>query len=186
MPKKKYSRHEFISQCGRGASFLLLGGAAGVLGTRAARGGTVWQIDPRKCRQCGQCATHCVLDQSAVRCFHTYEMCGYCELCTGFFEPEPNALNEGAENQICPVNAIIRKYVDDPYFQYTIDESLCIGCARCVKGCVQFGNGSLYMQVRHDICVNCNECAIAAACPADAFIRLPANDPYFKRLAKKA
>jgi hypothetical protein len=31
--------------------------------------------------------------------------------------------------------------------------------------------------------VNCNECAIAAACPADAFIRLPTDHPYvIKRL----
>ena len=32
--------------------------------------------------------------------------------------------------------------------------------------------------VRHDRCVNCNECAIAQVCPADAFVRLPASDPY--------
>jgi electron transport complex protein RnfB len=148
---------------------------------RSARGGMVWQINPDKCGQCGQCATHCVLDQSAVKCFHEFDMCGYCNLCTGFFEPDPNALHEGAENQICPADAIIRKYVGDPYFEYVIDEERCIGCARCVKGCTQYGNASLYLQVRHDVCLNCNECSIAAACPADAFERVPANSPYFRR-----
>jgi len=38
-------------------------------------------------------------------------------------------------------------------------------------------NGSLYLQVRHDVCVNCNECAIAVACPAQAFVRVPASSP---------
>jgi electron transport complex protein RnfB len=64
------------------------------------------------------------------------------------------------------------------FLEYTIDEPLCIGCAKCVKGCGAFGNGSLQLQVRHDRCVNCNECAIARDCPADAFSRVPANKPY--------
>jgi electron transport complex protein RnfB len=41
-----------------------------------------------------------------------------------------------------------------------------------------FGNGSLYLQVKHNLCVHCNECAIATACPSDAFRRVPASDPY--------
>ena len=44
-----------------------------------------WQIDPYQCIQCGKCATTCVLKQSAVRCFHAYAVCGYCDLCTGFY-----------------------------------------------------------------------------------------------------
>ena len=47
--------------------------------------------------------------------------------------------------------------------EYIIDEELCIGCAKCVKGCAAFGNGSLHLQVRHDRCLNCNECTIATA-----------------------
>ena len=67
-----------------------------------------------------------------------------------------------------------------------IDEKLCIGCARCVKGCADHGNGSLSLQVRHDRCLNCNECSIAKACPSDAFRRVPASQPYIlkKREAK--
>ena len=105
-------------------------------------------------------------------------MCGYCKLCTGFFEPRATDLNTGAENQLCPTGAIKRAYVEDPYYEYRVDEPLCIGCARCVKGCNTFGNGSLFLQIRHDICVNCNECSIARECPADAIRRVPASEPY--------
>ena len=59
-----------------------------------------------------------------------------------------------------------------------IDEQLCIGCAKCVEGCNRFGNGSLYLQVRHDACVNCNVCAISRTCPGDAFVRVPSSNPY--------
>jgi electron transport complex protein RnfB len=105
-------------------------------------------------------------------------MCGYCKLCTGYFEPEPNELNTGAENQLCPTGAIKRTFVEDPYYEYSIEEKLCIGCAKCVKGCTDFGNGSLFLQVRHDRCLNCNECAIAVACPANAYQRVSADKPY--------
>ena len=139
---------------------------------------TVWQLDPAKCVQCGQCATHCVLNLSAVKCVHAYAMCGYCKLCFGYFQPGANALTSDAENQICPTGAIKRTFVEDPYYEYTIDESLCIGCGKCVKGCGSFGNGSLFLQVRHDRCVNCNGCSIARDCPSNAFRRVPLSRPY--------
>jgi len=47
-----------------------------------------------------------------------------------------------------------------------------------VKGCGAFGNGSLHLQIRHDLCDNCNECAIARVCPADAISRIPAEQAY--------
>ncbi len=50
-----------------------------------------------------------------------------------------------------------------------------MGCGKCVKGCNMFGNGSLYLQVSHDRCVNCNICAISTACPAQAFRQVPAD-----------
>jgi electron transport complex protein RnfB len=105
-------------------------------------------------------------------------MCGYCNLCFGYFRPDATELNSGAENQTCPTGAITRVFVEDPYYEYTIDEGLCVGCGKCVKTCGAFGNGSLFLQVRHDRCLNCNECAIARACPADAFRRVPAEQPY--------
>lgn len=172
------SRRQFLRDGVRVATLAGLSGLAGVAAWRSRAEGTVWQIDPQKCTRCGLCATSCVLEQSAVKCVHTFAMCGYCQLCTGYFEPDPIDLNTGAENVLCPTDAIRRKYVEDPYYEYTIDEKLCIGCAKCVDGCHRFGNGSLYLQVRHDRCVNCNECSIARVCPADAFRHVPARQPY--------
>ena len=176
--KHNLSRRGFLTVLGRSISFIGLGGVAAAAALRGRRQDYVWQIDPWKCVECTRCQTECVLDLSAVKCVHDFPVCGYCKLCFGFFQTQPIALDTGAENQMCPTAAIKRTFVEDPYHQYTIDESLCNGCAKCVKGCTSFGNGSLYLQVRHDRCVNCNECAIAVSCPADAFIRLPADRPY--------
>ena len=74
--------------------------------------------------------------------------------------------------------AIERNFIEDPYYEYNIIEELCIGCAKCVEGCRVFGNGSLFLQIRHDRCMNCNECAIAVACPAEAIKRVPPDKPY--------
>jgi electron transport complex protein RnfB len=109
-----------------------MGGLLGLLAKRSTAETFVWQIDPQKCVWCGNCATSCVLEQSAVKCVHSYAMCGYCQLCTGYFEPDPNDLNTGAENCQCPTSAIQRTFVEDTYFEYTIAEILCIGCAKCV------------------------------------------------------
>ena len=89
-----------------------------------------------------------------------------------------NALETGAENQLCPTAAIERKFIEEPYFEYIIDEDLCIACGLCVKGCGAFGNGSFQLQIRHDLCDNCNECAIARVCPSDAISRIPADQAY--------
>ncbi len=142
---------------------------------------SVWQLDPDKCIQCGRCATDCVLNPSAVRAVHAFDVCGYCDLCSGYFEENTLNLNTGAENHLCPAGAIKRKFIEDPYFEYTIEKDLCLGCGRCVKGCGAFGNGSLYLQVQHDLCMNCNKCAIAKVCPADAFSRVDRDTPYIEK-----
>ena len=180
-PKASVSRREFLHGGLRAAALTGLGGLLGATAWRSTAGATRWQIDPQKCLRCGQCATACVLEQSAVKCVHAFAMCGYCQLCTGYFEPEPNDLNTGAENQQCPTGAIQRRFVEDPYFEYTIDEKLCLGCAKCVEGCNRFGNGSLYLQIRHDRCLNCNECAISRVCAGDAFRRVPIDHPYLPK-----
>ncbi len=172
------SRRDVLRSSARSACLLGLGGLFGTLASRDRSSHYVWQIDPTLCMSCGGCATRCVLPVSAVKCVHAYEMCGYCELCTGFFEPAPAALDEGAENQLCPLGALKRKFVEEPYFEYEIEEELCVGCGKCVEGCVSFGNGSLFLQVRHDRCLNCNECSIALACPTQAYRRVPADRPY--------
>lgn len=182
MAERKQSRREILGGALRVVGLAgLLGGAAALIARAAGRDQvqrTVWQLDPGKCIQCGRCATHCVLQPSAVKCVHAYAMCGYCKLCTGFFDPQPDALTTAAENQLCPVGAIRRNFVEDPYYEYTIDQDLCIGCGKCVAGCAQFGNGSLQLQILHDRCTHCNECSIAVACPSGAFRRVPATSPY--------
>ena len=179
MSETRMDRHEFFRALARTG---LLAGLTG-LGVTAARhtpgsGRMVWQLDPNKCVQCGRCATHCVLNPSAVKCVHSFQVCGYCDLCGGYLQPGAKARDTGAESQLCPVSAVKRTFVEDPYYQYTIDRDLCVGCAKCVRGCSLFGNGSLYLQVNRDLCSNCNECSIARACPATAYRRVPAEDPY--------
>lgn len=192
--KKNISRRKLIANTAKCAA---AAGAAASLGLLLAKGhslealvaagqagSTVWQIDPDKCIQCGNCANYCVLKTSAVKCVHAFALCGYCDLCTGFLEVEATERNSAAENQLCPTGAIKRSLVEDPYYQYTIDEPRCVGCGKCVKGCGAFGNGSLFLQVRHDLCVNCNQCSIAMACPAQAFRRVPADRPYLLKSRK--
>ena len=149
----------------------------------------VWQIDPNRCiasggTPCNGCQTHCVLDLSAVKAVNCFALCGYCDICTGYFPTKDYVLDTGAENQLCPTGAITRKFIEKQggvrYFEYTIDEGLCIACAKCVVGC-RLMNGSLHLQVRHDRCLNCNECAIAVACPGQAFRRVPAASPRLLR-----
>jgi Na+-translocating ferredoxin:NAD+ oxidoreductase subunit B len=175
---KKMNRREFLNSGVRFAVAIGLGAIGGHLLHKSSARQMVWQLDPTKCIQCGKCATSCIKTPSAVKCLHVYSMCGYCDLCGGYFRPEVKDLTTAAENQLCPTSAIKRKFIEDPYFEYSIDEDLCNGCGKCVKGCGSFGNGSLQLQIRHDLCDNCNECAIARDCPAGAFKRVPSDKPY--------
>jgi electron transport complex protein RnfB len=175
---RKVSRRELLRKTVRIATGAVLGTFAGFAIFRSRSEATVWQIDPNICVQCGNCAKNCVLEPSAVKCVHAYAICGYCDLCSGYLRPNALALGTGAENRLCPTDAIKRTYIEDPYFEYTIDEDLCIACGKCAEACTAFGNGSLYLQVRHDRCLNCNECSIARQCPSGAFRRVPADTPY--------
>ena len=178
----KIDRRKFVGDGLRLVGAVGMAGAAGWLAAgRGETDNTLWQIDPFKCVACGNCATHCVLDKSAVVCKHAFKMCGYCDLCTGYFDPDPADLTTGAENQLCPTGAILRAFIEDPYYEYTIDEKRCIGCGKCVKGCMAFGNGSLYLQIDQDRCKHCNECSIAIACPSEAVVRVPADRPYLRK-----
>ncbi|MDR0306027.1 MAG: 4Fe-4S binding protein [Chitinispirillales bacterium] len=178
-PQIPVNRREFLKTAGRFLALSVLG--AGLLKfVKLKSPVTVWQIDPRKCIHCGRCATECVLNPSAVRCVHAYEACGYCKLCGGYYRPNASQLNTAAESQLCPTGAIKRTFIEDPYFKYQIDEDLCNGCGKCVKGCASFGNGSLYLQVRHHICVGCNECRIATRCPAQAISLVTTDQAYWK------
>ncbi len=175
---KAYDRRSFINKSARLTLGLSLAGVGTLAAVNSGREKHVWQIDPFKCTQCGRCATDCVLAPSAVKCVHAYDLCGYCDLCGGYFKPGVTDLQTGAEKQLCPAAAIERRFIEEPYFEYIINEELCFGCGKCVKGCSSFGNGSFHLQIRHNICVNCNECSIARVCPSDAISRVPASKPY--------
>jgi Na+-translocating ferredoxin:NAD+ oxidoreductase subunit B len=175
---KSKNRREFIQSGVRLSLALALGSVSGLALSKVVKDDYVWQIDPFECTQCGRCATDCVMSPSAVKCVHAYDLCGYCDLCGGYFKPDANQLSTAAENQLCPTAAIERKFIEEPYFEYIINEDLCIGCAKCVEGCTAFGNGSLHLQIIHDICLNCNECSIARVCPSNAIKRVPASQAY--------
>ena len=156
----------------------------GALAVGAARGVTtrrsVWQIDPSKCTACGNCATHCILTESAVKCAHQHVKCGRCNFCFGYYKAGSSGAKShaGVEFQLCPTHALVRKHLIEDSYEYSIDAEKCTGCGICVKGCKE-GNGSLFLQVDQDRCTNCNECTIATACPTRAFVRLPAQRPYW-------
>ncbi len=174
----KVSRIGFLRRIGSWMASIGLGLVGGLTAFGSRRENTVWQIDPSKCTKCEKCSTHCVVAPSAVKCVQSYPICGYCRYCFGYFHPEYDELTSAAENQVCPTDAIERVFVEDPYWEYNIEMDKCIGCAKCVDLCEVYGNASFYLQVNHEICVNCNNCSIAMECPSDAWDRLPADQPY--------
>ena len=184
----KTTRRSLLKTCCRNG---VAAGCVGLLGFLAVKkkiadDTLVWQIDPTKCIGCGVCAYRCVKTISAVKCFHNYAMCGYCDLCTGFFDPRPIARETkdmGAEDQLCPTDAINRRFVEPPYFEYIIDHDLCVGCGKCVDGCFTLGNGSLFLQISRKECLHCNQCAIALHCPTNAIEQIPAKQAYLLKEA---
>jgi len=177
-------RRKFLKTCGR----LIAGGAIlslpGISFRKTTTKGAAyfWQIDPQKCTFCGRCEIGCVLPTSAVKCVHAVKVCGYCDLCGGYYRTNVKELNTAAENLMCPTGAIQRKFVEEPYFEYTVDENLCNACGKCAKGCNSFGNGSLYLQIKQDLCKVCNECHIATVCPAGAIKRVVVAKAYDLKL----
>ncbi len=101
-----------------------------------------------------------------------------CDICTGYFHVDYKGLNTAGENQLCPTGALVREFIAEQVgvgrFEYHVHKELCIGCGKCVQGCAMM-NGSLFLQVQHDRCVNCNECSIALASPNAGFPTGPAN-----------
>ena len=178
--KSPIARRKFLQVLGSTIAGGTILAASGALAqkVKGQDAGRFWQIDPDKCTHCGRCETHCVLPISAVKCIHAKKVCGFCDLCGGYYRSNVKELNTAAENLMCPTGAIERQFVEDPYFEYAVNESLCNGCGKCVKGCSSFGNGSLYLQIKRELCKDCNECKIATVCPSDAITRVPLNTAY--------
>jgi electron transport complex protein RnfB len=179
---EKPSRREFIDRSFRIAGLAGFGGAAALL-TRRASTSAVFQVDPNRCVACDLCRTSCVLSHSAVKAANEFTKCGYCQLCPAYYDvasqPDEKGLPTG---KTCPQDALKRRVVgkideEDPnnnYYEYTIDETLCDGCGKCVKACQPpAGNGSLHLEIRYSRCFECDSCAIQVACPESAIIRIP-------------
>jgi electron transport complex protein RnfB len=186
--KDGQSRRDFLKTLAKAGIGAVLGLTGLKGGLDAFAGGrvkdTVWQIDPHLCIHCGNCGKTCILRPSAVKSVHAYDVCGYCDLCGAYFNPTARNYTTGGENRLCPTDALKRTFVEDPFFQYTIDEKLCVACAKCVRGCSSFGNGSLFLQIRHDRCANCNACSAARGCPAHAISRVDRRSPYIVKKGK--
>ena len=186
------TRREVLGHAVRGTGLLVLGGAVIHLTQKAGAEG-VWRIDPTKCvnirlgatgvEVCERCATNCVLPLSAVRAVNDYSKCGRCCICPGYYDVTSETGPDGLPTvKLCPRDAIKREPIgevdpDDPlnnFYEYTIDETLCNGCGKCVMACKEpAGLSSIHLEVWHDLCVDCNRCTIAMICPDDAFTRDP-------------
>ncbi len=186
------SRRDVLGKAVRGAVLAGMAGAAAHL-VKKAEGQLVWQVDASKCinsrlgdvdsEVCGLCTTECVVSQSAVRAVNNFAECGRCYICPAYFNVKSAVDERGLPSEkLCPRDAIERKPIGevDPYdpannfYEYIIDEEKCDGCGKCVMGCKEpLGLGSIRLMVRHDLCVNCNRCAISTACPKDALVQLP-------------
>jgi electron transport complex protein RnfB len=187
---KKHTRREVLGHAARGTALAGLGGLTGLLWMKA-NATFAWSINAQRCinsrlgavgvEVCERCATECVLSLSAVRVVNEFKACGRCYICPAYFQITSAVGSDGLPTEkVCPRDAIKREAIgwidpDDPannFYEYTIDETLCNGCGRCVLECKEpAGLGSIRLEVRHDTCLDCNRCAIAQACPEDAFDR---------------
>ena len=77
MEEKVHNRREFVRRSFRVSLGISIAGVGALAAKNSFAGEWVWQIDPFECNQCGRCATACVLNPSAVKCVHAYDLCGY-------------------------------------------------------------------------------------------------------------
>lgn len=184
------TRRDVLGHAARGTGLLVLGGTVVHL-ARKAGAQDVWWIDPTKCvnirlgatgvEVCDLCSTDCVLPLSAVRAVNEFAKCGRCCICPAYYEVTSEVGEDGLPTgKLCPRDAITREAIgevdpDDPlnnFYEYTIDKTRCNGCGNCVMGCKEpAGLGSIRLEVRYDLCLDCNRCAIAQVCPDEAVLQ---------------
>ncbi len=190
--KRQPDRRAFLADSLRVAGALGVGGAMAALAVRKGRlGKLVWQLDPAKCIACGNCATHCVLDESAVKCVHSFVMCGYCDLCTGYFRPATTTLNSGAENQLCPTGAIQRSLRRGPLFRVH-DRRAVVHRLRQVREGVQrlrqrldlLAGAARPLSELQRVC-DCGGLPLAGLPPRPGRRSLPPEDPPAERLRRR-
>jgi electron transport complex protein RnfB len=185
------TRRQILTHGARGAAAVGLGGVGLFLARKTSHSQALWHLNPEKCvnsrlgalgvEVCDLCAESCVVSLSAVRAVNEFSKCGRCYICPAYFDIKSAVDSEGLPSEkLCPRDAIKRFPIGevDPYdpannyYEYVIDETLCNGCGKCVMGCKEpAGLGSIRLEVRHDICLDCNRCAIAQDCPDNAYVR---------------
>jgi Na+-translocating ferredoxin:NAD+ oxidoreductase subunit B len=77
---------------------------------------------------------------------------------------------------VCPHDAVRRAQLSgelDGAYLYTINCEHCTGCAQCVRECNQHGSKSMFLIIRPDLCLGCNDCSIAHICKTGAVERVP-------------
>jgi hypothetical protein len=67
--RRAFLKNGFWGFCLAGFAFI-----AAFFGIKKRKPNTVWQLDPHICTSCGNCATYCVLEESAVKCVHAHAM----------------------------------------------------------------------------------------------------------------
>jgi len=133
----------------------------------------VWRINPDKCTFCGLCETACVRNPSAVKAVNDQKKCSYCVACYGHLSDLHIAsdLIQSQGKRVCSYDAVTRREFSggkDGYHIYTIDDAKCTACGKCAKLCNTLGTKSMFLIIRPDLCIGCNRCSIAAACPEHA------------------
>jgi len=137
------------------------------------KGPYVWRINPDKCTFCALCETACVRKPSAVKAVNDQKKCSYCVACYGHLSDlnVASELIESKGKRVCPYDAVRRREFSggkDGYHIYTIDDAKCTACGKCAKRCNALGTKSMFLIIRPDLCIGCNRCSIAVACPENA------------------
>jgi len=180
------TRRNFLRLVGRGLGATALGAVAGrvLLGGRADAEfiqpphGYGWQIDPDICTFCGLCETACVRQPSAVKAVNDQKKCANCVVCYGHIYDRnlPSERIDRDGRRVCPYDAVRRTRLTgglDGAYLYTIGCDHCTGCAKCALECNRHGTKSMFLIIRPDLCLGCNDCSIARVCEPGAVERVP-------------